>query len=196
MYCKQSLKKYLDDLAAKLPAPGGGSAAACTGALAAALVSMVANFTIGKKKYKKYESVANDVCTTSEKLRTQFMQLIDEDVRVYKKVEKHFYSKDAVQKNAALKEAASVPLVIAKRAVEGMRLAFFFMNKCNTYLLSDIAVAAELFEGAFESAVINVNINCAYCSDKGFVTDVRKVIRSHAQEIKRFKKEIRSYCKR
>lgn len=48
MYCNKTLRGYLDDLAAKLPAPGGGSAAALTASEAAALISMVINFTIGK----------------------------------------------------------------------------------------------------------------------------------------------------
>ena len=50
MYNEGSLKQYLNDLAAKLPAPGGGSAAALTAALGASLISMVLNFTIGKTK--------------------------------------------------------------------------------------------------------------------------------------------------
>ncbi len=54
-YKEQSLKKYLDDLAEKLPAPGGGSAAALNAAIGAALISMVVNFTLGKSRYAKYE---------------------------------------------------------------------------------------------------------------------------------------------
>ena len=55
MYVNKSLKKYLDDLTAKLPAPGGGSAAALVAALGAALIGMVINFTLGKPKYARYQ---------------------------------------------------------------------------------------------------------------------------------------------
>ena len=55
MYIEDSLKKYIDDLSAKLPAPGGGSAAALTGALGVSLILMVLNYTVGKEKYKKFE---------------------------------------------------------------------------------------------------------------------------------------------
>jgi formiminotetrahydrofolate cyclodeaminase len=55
MYKNSSLKRYLDDLAAKLPAPGGGSAAALTASLGASLISMVVNFTLGKPRYAQYE---------------------------------------------------------------------------------------------------------------------------------------------
>ena len=44
MHCEGRFKKYLDDLAAKKPAPGGGSAAASVGALRVSLLSLVANF--------------------------------------------------------------------------------------------------------------------------------------------------------
>ena len=55
MYRNQSIKKYLDDLAAKKPAPGGGSAAALAGAVGVALLSRAVNFTVGKDQYKHYE---------------------------------------------------------------------------------------------------------------------------------------------
>ncbi len=54
-YAKESIEKYIQDLAARVPAPGGGSAASLVGALGISLLEMVANYTIGKEKYKQYE---------------------------------------------------------------------------------------------------------------------------------------------
>ena len=69
MYRDSTLKQYLEDLAAKKPAPGGGSAAALTAAMGASLISMVINFTLGKPKYAKYESELKGILEKSEKLR-------------------------------------------------------------------------------------------------------------------------------
>ncbi|NDF70752.1 MAG: methenyltetrahydrofolate cyclohydrolase, partial [Betaproteobacteria bacterium] len=62
---------FLDQLASAQPTPGGGSAAAVMGAMGAALVSMVANLTVGKKKYAEVEPQVKDVLAESEKLRAQ-----------------------------------------------------------------------------------------------------------------------------
>ena len=58
MYKNRAVEDYLDELAAKLPVPGGGSSCALCAAMAAALVSMVVNFTLGKPKYAKYTEEA------------------------------------------------------------------------------------------------------------------------------------------
>jgi formiminotetrahydrofolate cyclodeaminase len=83
-YKEESLKKYLDDLAAKLPAPGGGSASALTASLGISLISMVVNFTLGKPKYAKYENELKTILEESEKLREEFLNLVDLDVVAYK----------------------------------------------------------------------------------------------------------------
>ena len=71
-YKNQSLTKYLNDLAARLPAPGGGSAAALNAALAVSLVSMVVNFTLGKPKYFAFELSLKKTLAKSEKLKNNF----------------------------------------------------------------------------------------------------------------------------
>ena len=83
-YKDESLKKYLDDLAARLPAPGGGSAAAFNAAIGAALISMVVNFTLGKPRYAEYENELKKMLEKSERLREEFLNLADLDVTAYK----------------------------------------------------------------------------------------------------------------
>ena len=58
MYNEKPLRDYLNDLAARRPAPGGGSAAALSAAIGASLMSMVANYTAGNPKYKEGEAEA------------------------------------------------------------------------------------------------------------------------------------------
>ena len=86
MYINRSLQKYWDEAAAKLPAPGGGSVSALCGALGATMVSMVANFTVGKEKYKEVENEVRQVLSQSEELRKRLAELMDADVEAYGKV--------------------------------------------------------------------------------------------------------------
>ncbi|MFB0526548.1 MAG: cyclodeaminase/cyclohydrolase family protein, partial [bacterium] len=85
-YRSERLEKYVDDLAAKLPAPGGGSVVALVGALGVGLLSMVSNFTLGKEKYKQSEEEIKKILDRSEDLRKRLTELVDEDIRVYDKV--------------------------------------------------------------------------------------------------------------
>ena len=82
-YKNQNLDKYLDDLSAKLSAPGGGSAAALNAAMGASLISMVVNFTLGKPKYAAFDPELKKILAKSEKLRKDFLRLVDLDVVVY-----------------------------------------------------------------------------------------------------------------
>ena len=142
MYCDKSLKQYLNDLAAKLPAPGGGSAAAFTAAMGASLVSMVINFTIGKTKYARFQEELKTILGKSEKLREEFLRLADLDVVAYK------------SKN--IRDALDVPFMVCRLCFEGIKLCPPLITKGNVNLISDAAVAAILLESAFASAFLNV----------------------------------------
>ena len=86
MYINGPMRVYLDDLAARKPAPGGGSAAALSAAVGASLMSMVANYTIGNPKYKAVETKAASILKRSEKCRADFAALVDKDVEAYQKL--------------------------------------------------------------------------------------------------------------
>jgi len=165
MYCDKSLKEYLKDLSAKLPAPGGGSAAALTAALGASLISMVVNFTLGKPKYAKFEEELKGILEKSEKLREEFLRLVDLDVVA-------FESKD-------IRDAMDVPFMVCRLCFEGIKLCRSLVTKGNINLVSDVAVAAILLESAFASAYFNVEINLRPLNDKRLS---RAVIKELAQK--------------
>jgi formiminotetrahydrofolate cyclodeaminase len=160
MYCDESLKKYLDDLAAKLPAPGGGSAAALCAALGASLISMVVNFTLGKPKYAQFEKELQAILSRSERLRTEFLRLVDLDVTAYK--------------SGNIKDALDVPFMVCRLCFEAMQMCPDLIKKGNVNLISDVAVAAVLLEAAFACAYFNVEINLKSLQDKKFARNVRK----------------------
>jgi methenyltetrahydrofolate cyclohydrolase len=160
MYRDASLKLYLDELAAKLPAPGGGSAAALTAALGAALASMVINFTLGKAKYAQFEKELTLELEKSENLRREFLDLVDRDVEAYN-------SKDP-------RKALDIPVMVARLCFEGMKMMPGIAEMGNVNLISDVAVAAQLLEAAFSAAVFNVDINLKFIDDEKLAKELRK----------------------
>lgn len=164
MYINESLKTYLNDLAAKKPAPGGGSAAALNAALAAALVSMVCNFTIGKEKYKEHEAKVKAILQKSETIRQELGRLVDADVDAYNKVA----SAGKEINDTILKTAESVPEQVCKLCFDGIKLCDGLVDIGNKNLISDVGVACVFFLSAFEAADLNVKINLKFIKDKEF----------------------------
>ncbi|MDD4894764.1 MAG: cyclodeaminase/cyclohydrolase family protein [Candidatus Omnitrophica bacterium] len=174
-YRYKALEKYLDDLAAKLPVPGGGSAAALTSALGASLISMVANFSIGKTKYAKFEKELKSILEKSEKLREEFLRLADLDVIA-------FQSKN-------IRDALNVPFMVCRLCFEGAKLCTPLIAKGNVNLISDVAVAAILLESGFASAYINVGINLKLLGDKKLSHEINKELEQKEKSIRRMRLE-------
>ena len=170
MYIKDSIRRYLDDLAAKTPAPGGGSAAALTGALGAALMSMVCNFTVGKEKYKSQEEPVKAILSESEKSRMRLMELLDLDVQAYK-------SKD-------LQKSLDAPLEVCRIALGLARLCPQLAAIGNVNLISDTGCAYDCFEAAFISARRNVSINLKGINDIAKKDAINQELRVSEKEIK------------
>ncbi len=159
-YKTQSLAKYLNDLAARVPAPGGGSAAALNAAMAASLISMVINFTLGKPKYAAFVEELKGILIKSEKLRVDFLDLVDLDVVAYQ-------SKD-------IRKALDVPFMLSRLIYQAAKLCPPLVKKGNVNLASDVAVAAVLLESAFVCACFNVRINLKNLEDKKLAQKIMK----------------------
>ena len=169
MYKDKMLSQYLDDLAAKQSAPGGGSASAMSAALGVALLSMVVNFTLGKPKYEMHEKEFSVVVQDCERLRKEFLRLVDEDVAAY-------LSKD-------LQRSLDVPLAICRHAFDAARLCPSVCQKGNVNLISDVAVAIELIEAAFLGAYWNVDINLKMLKDDKRTGAIRQELDGYKVEI-------------
>ena len=169
---------FLDDLASSKPAPGGGSVAGLTGALAAALLSMVGNLTIGKKKYEAVQEDITGMVGKSEKLRKDLTDLIEADIAAYTelnqtmKMPRETDEQKAARDKAmdtALKAATNVPMRIAEACAAVMNLCGPFAAKGNTNAISDVGVAVLLAEAGLRSAALNVLINLGYLKDDAFI---------------------------
>jgi len=177
MYLQKSIKEYLDELAARQPTPGGGSAASLTGALGTALLEMVCNFTIGNRKYKDIEEITMSHLTTLKKIREEFMALIDEDVKVYGSICSAFKTKDEKIINNALKQGYYISLKMCGLAKAGMTIALNLAEKSNVNLITDAGCGAELLKAGFESGIFNSEINLKGIKDASFVEKERAILR-------------------
>ena len=175
---KRTLTSFLDELASSTPAPGGGSVAALSGALGAALTAMVCNLTIGRKKYADVEDDLKPVLASAEQLRGTFSQLIDRDTLAFNKVMEAFgLPKDSEPQKAlrsvaileATKEAALVPLEVMKHCIDALALTQQVAASGNVNSVSDAGVSAYMLHAAVEAAALNVRINLNNLNDSEFV---------------------------
>ena len=162
------LSGFLGELASDSPTPGGGSVAALCGALGAALNSMVANLTIGKKKYVDVEEDMKKALAGAETLRLELTQMIDEDAVAFNKVmvalkmPKETDAEKASRKTAlqqALVDAATVPLAVMEMCVGVIRMAKPVAEDGNVNAVSDAGVAALVARAGVHAAGLNVRIN-------------------------------------
>lgn len=172
--------EFVDALAAGQPTPGGGGAAALTGSQAAALVSMVINFTVGKKKYAEVETEMQGYLARSEALRHELLAAVDADAAAFDAVAATYAlpkESDAEKAartaamQAALKQAAATPFEVAQQCLELMKLAAPVGAKGNANVVSDAATALYLAFAALKSAIVNVNVNLKFIKDEAFVSD-------------------------
>lgn len=173
-----TIQDFLNALAARQSMPGGGAAAAITGAQAAALVSMVINFTLGNQKYAAVEAEMQDYLHQSEILRHELAALADRDVEAFNAVAACYAmprttdaEKEArtVALQTALKGATEVPFVLAEQCVALLHLIKPVGAKGNVNVVSDAASAIYLASAAFHAALVNVNINLKMIKDTAFV---------------------------
>ena len=165
-----TLDGWIAELAGAAPVPGGGSAAALAGTLAAALVAMVARLTIGRKAYAAAEPRAREILAEGETLLGELRRLVDDDAAAYARVsEAYKIPKDDPRRtaaiDAALVGAAATPLEMARRAARLVALAGEIGSIGNKNARSDAKVASELARAALKGAVENVRINVASLSD-------------------------------
>lgn len=175
MLIDKKVSNFLNELASNSPTPGGGSVAALTGALGAALISMVGNLTVGKKKYEDVEEEIKRILSSSEKLRYELSQLMEDDVKVFNnfmstyKMPKETEDEKKVRAEKiqeSLIEAAKVPLKVAYKCLDILSLSKEVAEKGNINVVSDAGVAALMAEAALESAILNVKINLKMIKDE------------------------------
>jgi len=181
MYIEETLHYYLDDLASAKPTPGGGSAAALSGAMGAALASMVCRITIGKGTYADVRQEIEELLRKTEYLRSRFQQLMQEDIEAYGHLsgsyklpretsEERKYRTDMIQQQ--LVEAALVPLEVVECAAELIQSCQKIAEIGSITVLSDIETGAILASCAGKGAAFMVHINVRSIKDDTLVIEL------------------------
>ena len=170
-------KDFLTALASSAPAPGGGGGAAMAGALAAALASMVCNLTIGKEKFAAQECEVKALLQEAEQVRQDLLALVEDDAAVFNsfmacyKLPKTTDAEKAARTaaiRAAAKQAAEVPLAIAKASYKVLQLAHRLVIIGNPGVITDGACSALLARAALRCAEYNVRINLGLTKDEAY----------------------------
>ena len=159
---------FIERVAAGTPTPGGGSAAAHTGALGAALVAMVARLTLGRKKYAEVEAQMSAVLEEAESLRRSLTLAVEQDASAFEafmqagKLPKDSDAEKAARAEAVEKatfQAAEVPLSVARQALRVAELANLAASLGNLNAISDAGSGAAHARAALTAASLNVRIN-------------------------------------
>ena len=168
-------ESLLERLAQATPTPGGGSAAAFAGAMAAALVGMVARLTVGKKKYADVEPKMQAVAAEADRLRASLQAGVEEDAQAFDEVMEALRLPKETEAQAAERQArveqathlaAEVPLRTAQAAARVLELAAETARVGNVNALSDSASAALLAVACFQAASLNVRVNAHSVADR------------------------------
>lgn len=169
------VKKYMENLASNLPAPGGGSASALAGAQGISLVMMVAELTVGKEKYRDWEAYCQKAISDGTVIQTNFLKAIDDDTDAYNKVGAAFkLPKNTDEEKAARSRAIQDATVLATRvplrtmgiSLEALKVAKSLIGKSNPNCSSDIGVGALNLKSALMGAWLNVKINLPGIKDE------------------------------
>lgn len=204
MYADLSIKEFLAETAANSPVPGGGSAAALCGALAAALTEMVANLTAGKEKYAEYDGQMRTIATEAATLREQFTRFIDEDSQAYARLLEAYKlpgDTEALQAarhreiQQATLRATLVPMKIAEELSLVVEAVIYVAHKGNQNALADACAAMMAARACILASLLNVRINLRSIDDKTFVRQMQTKATHLESEIERIETKLKDWVK-
>jgi glutamate formiminotransferase/formiminotetrahydrofolate cyclodeaminase len=195
---------FIEELAAPTPTPGGGSAAAYSGAMGAALAAMVAGVTIGKKKYADVEAEMQAIRVVAENLRNELTQAVDDDASAFEVLMAKFKmpkdtgeqksARDAAIIQATL-DAAHIPLHVAEYAVKVMELALKCAERGLLSAISDAMSGFAMARASLTAAGYNVRININSLGDKSPGEKMLAELAALEKEADKLEKKIRKVMK-
>jgi formiminotetrahydrofolate cyclodeaminase len=184
----RTLAEFIGALASSAPVPGGGSASAITGSLAAALVRMVVSLSLDRPKYAAYETTFRRADEVAERALERLLDLADEDAAAYGRLAAAFRMpkttpaeedarRDAIRSSA--RDAALSPLAVLRECWDVLVAAEAIAGRSNVNAASDVATAASLAEAACRGAASNVLINLPMTHDDAFAAETQtEVVRT------------------
>lgn len=176
-----TVKEFIDKVTGNDPVPGGGSVSALNGSLAASLAAMVANLTVGRKKYAEVNDEMEELSARLTGLSAQLLNDVDRDAEAYDRVfaafklPKETDEEKAVRTEAIQREtkyAAQIPMEVARTAHAMLPLIDTVARKGNSNAVTDACVAMMCARTAVLGALLNVRINLTSITDEAFVKEM------------------------
>lgn len=196
-YSEMSLKAFVNSLGSASPTPGGGSASAVTGSIAAALITMDCGLTLGKEAYRGVEKRVSEIRKRAASISGSLLRSADRDARSFESVMKALAMprNTELQKlkrfervQASLKRASEVPLEIMAQCAELESMASFMAQNGNKSSRSDAVVGGILAKAALKGAYENLVVNLDSIKDERFVEEMNtraaRVMKSPAQFVR------------
>ena len=183
MLTELTIKEFINKVISNDPVPGGGSVSALNGALAGALAAMVANLTIGRKKYAEVNDIMVELSSRFEKLSSRLIEDVDRDSDAYNRVfaafkmpkdtdEEKQVRSEAIQRET--KYAAQVPMEVARAVYQVLPMIDTVAQKGNSNAVTDACVSMMCARTAILGALLNVRINLTSIKDEAFVNAMRE----------------------
>ncbi|MFH0938813.1 MAG: cyclodeaminase/cyclohydrolase family protein [Planctomycetota bacterium] len=199
-YIDEPMRKYFEEAASGSETPGGGSIAGIGGALAAAMMSMVCNFTVGKKKYADVEAEIIPMLDAATAHLNNMLHLAVADTKGFEVVARAYgmpketelekqSRAQAIQEGC--KVALDAPEQIFDTALAILRSLRRLVEIGNKNLISDVGVSAIMALAAAESAAMNVKINLKFIKDEAFNAAKHKKIDAGLAEAKAIESEVK-----
>ena len=202
MYAEKPLRFFLDKLCSDSPEPGGGSASALTGAVAASLSGMLAALTVNKKGYEAVWPEMEVILAKATKLKEDMLVLLQKDTEAFDDAAKAFKmpknSEEEKKRRAraietGLIKASEVPLSIMEKSLEIARLAREVLKKGNEMAVTDGAISALFAEAAAIGGMINVRINFSWMKNEEYIKKTEKKLDVILEEVRTIKEEAVAY---
>lgn len=193
MLAQQTISHYLQRLAGKFSTPGGGAAAGISGAQAAALLAMVAEFS------KDQATLMADIIATCETSRSHYLNLAEQDIEGFNAVMAAYglAATDAAAKQhkqqalqAALQTAATAPMDMIRAALALLPVAQQLRDTGNKNLITDVGIAASLLQSCLQSSRLNLLINLRSIKDPAFISESQRLLAATEDGIAAFNQMI------
>lgn len=187
-FSAMQIDSFNAQLASRAAVPGGGGASALAASLGAALGSMVANLTVGKKKYAQYENELNAFLAELEELRIECQNLMDEDAKAFEPLSRAYsIPKDdpdrGFEMERCLRHAAEPPMKIARLACRGILIHQRLEEIGSILAVSDVGTGVIMFWAALYGAAMNVRVNTKLMADRSYAeklnTEVEALVTEH-----------------
>jgi formiminotetrahydrofolate cyclodeaminase len=181
-YTDIQISEFIEQLSSKAPVPGGGGASALIGAIGVSLCSMVANLTLGKKKYIEYQTDIEIMLLRTSKSIEKLLSLIQKDAEAFEplsiaySIPKNEPNRDDILENA-LVTACSVPMDILREVASILDIIEQLFVKGSKLAISDVGVAASVCRCAMESSVMNVYINTKLMKNRDYALKINEEAR-------------------